>query len=260
MDPDAFSLPSEGSRDPEGSRSLSLGCPVDYGTSAVKRRLDAFSRHWALTGERLLDVGCGNGAYTTAMADGFGEVYGIDLEPHRLEVFRDQVRGDAKFHVAEGSAEHLEFPDDHFDVVTAIEVIEHVVDLDRALAEIHRVLRPGGAFLITCPNRLFPLETHTILLGPGREYSARGIPFLPYIKPLHRKLSTARNFTRRDLSGLAAGKGFRVEAWDWVMPPLDHWAPARRQLRIVLDRLERSPLRIFGVSIVAVLVKDPVSP
>ncbi|MDQ6838980.1 MAG: class I SAM-dependent methyltransferase [Actinomycetota bacterium] len=239
------------------SRPLALGCPVAYGVSAVGRRLDAFARHWPLTGERLLDVGCGNGAYTTAMAPGFTEVHGIDVEPRRVEEFRTQVVRDPRFHLEVGSAEDLSQPDDHFDVVTAIEVIEHVVHLDQAIAEIHRVLRPGGAFLVSCPNRLFPLETHTVRLGPGREYPARVFPFLPYVKPLHRRLSTARNFTRRDLTVLAAAHRFRVVGWDWVMPPLDNWRPGRRLLRPFLDRVERSPLRIFGVSIIAVLVKDP---
>jgi len=235
-------------------RELSLGCPVDYGVSAVQKRLDAFSRHWPLTGQRLLDVGCGNGAYTTVLGRRFDEVHAVDVEPDRIEQFRQQVAGEPKFSVSVGTAESLPFPDDHFDVVSAIEVIEHIVDLDRALDEIRRVLRPGGAFLVSCPNRLFPLETHTITVG-DRFYPARRVPFLPYVKPLHRRLSTARNFTRLDLAEAVCRDGLRVVAWDWVMPPLDHWRIGRRQLLAMMGWLERSPLRIFGVSIIAVFEK-----
>jgi ubiquinone/menaquinone biosynthesis C-methylase UbiE len=231
-----------------------LGCPVDYGASAVERRLNAFARHWPLNGHRLLDVGCGNGAYTVVLGAGFDEVHAVDVEAGRLETFRDQVRGNPKFHIAQGTAERLEYPKGHFDVVSAIEVIEHIGDLDQAISEVHRVLRSGGAFLVSCPNRLFPLETHTIAIG-ARHYPARRIPFLPYVKPLHRRLSTARNFTTRDLRRLICPVGFEAVAWDWVMPPLDHWTLGTGVLRPLLDRLEASPARRFGVSIVAVFQK-----
>jgi ubiquinone/menaquinone biosynthesis C-methylase UbiE len=236
--------------------TLSLGCPVAYGASAVRKRLSAFARHWPLSGERLLDIGCGNGAYTTALGAGFEEVYGVDVEPVRVADFRRHVDGDPKFRISVASAEALPLPDDHFDVVTAIEVIEHIVDLERAMGEIHRVLRPGGGFLVSCPNRLFPIETHTFTVGK-HEYSARGCLFLPYLTGLHGRISTARNFTTRELTELATGAGYRVVAYDWVMPPLDNWRPGKQSLRRLLNAMERSPLRVFGVSIIGVFTKDP---
>ncbi len=235
-------------------RPLSLGCPVEYGATAVQKRLSAFARHWPLRGERLLDVGCGNGAYTTVLGHDFDEVHAVDVEPDRIKQFLETT-AEAKFSIAVGTVEALDFPDDYFDVVTAIEVIEHIVDLERALGEIRRVLRPGGVLLVSCPNRLFPLETHTIRLGHHRVYPARRVPFLPWVKPLHRRLSTARNFSRGELAQLVCHDGLRVVAWDWVMPPLDHWRPGRRQLLALMGWLERSPLRVFGVSIIAVFEK-----
>lgn len=43
---------------------------------------------------------------------------------------------------------------------------------------------------------------------------------------------------------------------DWVMAPLDNWRHGRRQLRPIMDWLERSPLKVFGVSIIGIFVKD----
>jgi ubiquinone/menaquinone biosynthesis C-methylase UbiE len=245
--------PVEEAAAPSGRR-LSLGCPVAYGASAVRKRLGAFARHWPLEGKRVLDIGCGNGAYTTALAEGFDEVYGVDIEPDRVAEFARRVDGDRKFSVSLASAEALPFPDDHFDVVTAIEVIEHITDLDRALTEVHRVLRPGGAFLVSCPNRLFPIETHTFVLGK-REYSARSVLFLPYVPLLHSRISTARTFTTRTLNEVVRRAGFRVVAYDWIMPPLDNWRPGKQGLRRILNYLERSPVRAFGVSIIGVFEK-----
>ena len=206
-------------------------------------------------GERLLDIGCGNGAYTIALGAGFDEVYGVDVEPVRVARFRERVDGDPKFHVSVASAERLPFPDRYFDVVTAIEVIEHIGDLERAMGEVNRVLRFGGGFLVSCPNRLFPIETHTVIIG-RQEYSARSLLFLPYLTRLHRRISTARNFMARDLTELGSRAGFGVVAHDWVMPPLDNWRPGRETLRRVFSALERSPLRVFGVSVIGVFQKE----
>ena len=238
-------------------RSLSLGCPVAYGASAVGKRLGAFARHRPLAGDRLLDVGCGNGAYTTILGRGFREVHAIDIEPDRIKDFQDHQPPGSNLKIRVATVEDLDYPDAYFDMVTAIEVIEHIVDLDQGLCEIRRVLRPGGLFMVSCPNRLFPLETHTVDFGRGHEYPARWFPFLPYVKPLHRRLSTARNFSRRDLKAAVCHEGMRLVAWDGVMPPLDNWTRGTRYIRPLLETLERSPLKVFGVSIIAVFEKVP---
>ena len=214
----------------------------------------AFRRHCALEGERLLDIGCGNGAYTIALAEGFQEAHGIDIESGRLEIFRDGMGNAANLFAHEMAAEELSFPAGHFDVVTAIEVLEHIVDLDKALGEVWRVLRPGGAFLISIPNRLFPLETHYVNVA-GRQIDGRYLPFLPYLPPLHHRIALARNFSARELDRLLTKRGFRRSEIDYVMPPFDHSRLGRRALKPLLDQLERTPLRIFGVSLIAVYLK-----
>jgi SAM-dependent methyltransferase len=232
-----------------------LGAPVTRGASAVQKRLDALARLWPMRGERLLDVGCGNGAYTLELARGFREVVAVDVEPTRLGEFRRELpthpAGD-RISVREMSATALELPSHHFDVVTAIEVLEHVDDLPAALREIARVLRRGGALCVTCPNRLFPFETHMVRIpGTGRAIPGKRVPFLPWLPALHGRLASARNFLPRELRALAEDAGLREVAVGHVMPPFDGWRLGRRFLRPITDRLERTPLGVFGVSIVA---------
>ena len=165
-----------------------------------------------LKGDRLLDVGCAAGEYTRVLAEGFDATDAIDIEPERLAVFSQALTHSAiadRIHVLNMSAEQLTFRDGAFDVVTAIETLEHVVDLDAALDEMRRVLKPGGYLLVTGPNRYFPLETHG-WLWKGKRHSPASFPFLPWLRPVHRKLADARSGTVHSLRERVGPHGFQL--------------------------------------------------
>ncbi len=238
-------------------RELGLGEHASaFGERGVTKRLDALQRLAPMSGARLLDLGCANGTYTRRLAERFGSVDAVDIEPERLDEFRGWLKGSslaAKIRVAEMSAERLDFDDATFDAVTTIEVLEHVQDLEASLAEIHRVLKPGGTFYLTSPNRFFPLETHGFLVGARRLPPIAG-PFLPWIKPLHTRLADARAFTVRGITPVIARHGFDPVGHTFIMPPVDR-SRAGQRLRPVLDRLEDSPLKMFGMALVMVFRK-----
>lgn len=106
------------------------------------------------TGLETLDVGCGGG-YTCEYLDDLGaEVTGMDINPDLVEVARAHAQQVGKvIRYEQGRAEALPFPDQSFDVVTCVDVLEHVDDVGGALREIHRVLRPGGVLLYDTINR-----------------------------------------------------------------------------------------------------------
>lgn len=95
---------------------------------------------------KLLDIGCGTGATITHLRE-YGVVHGIDMSPLALRFCRE--RGETW--VACASATHLPFPESTFNIVTALDVIEHLDDDLRGIHEIHRVLKPGGSALIFVP-------------------------------------------------------------------------------------------------------------
>lgn len=99
-------------------------------------------------GLRLLDVGCGPGTITLGLAEAVapGEVVGLDLRDEVVAQARAAAaqRGVANVRFEVGSAYALPFPDDSFDVAFAHVVLMHLREPVRALAEIRRVLRPGG--------------------------------------------------------------------------------------------------------------------
>lgn len=227
------------------------------GPRGISKRLDALRRLTSLEGERLLDVGCASGEYTEELARGFTSTDAIDIEPERLEIFDKRLadRGIAhRILISRMSAEDMSFRDQTFDAVTAIEVLEHIPDLDAALGEIHRVLRPGGRFMVTGPNRLFPFETHGVIFR-GKRYPAARAPFLPWIPPLHQRMADARNFTITSLRRTVQPHGFRLVGWTRLMPPFDR-SRAGKRIRTATDRLERTPLGVFGITVVMVFMRE----
>ncbi len=99
---------------------------------------------------RILDVGCGTGA-NLGLLEEFGETEGVDIS-HEALAF---CRGRGFSNVRHGAAEKLPHPDHSFDVVTALDVIEHLDDDVASLKEMRRVLRPGGRVLLFVPAFMF---------------------------------------------------------------------------------------------------------
>jgi ubiquinone/menaquinone biosynthesis C-methylase UbiE len=97
-----------------------------------------------VAGERVLDAGCGTGAYSTWLVDAGADVVGVDVSEAMLAQARDAVDdADAEF-VHADLGEPLEFPDDAFDGVVSALALGYVRDWDHVFTEFHRVLRPDG--------------------------------------------------------------------------------------------------------------------
>ena len=105
-------------------------------------------------GKTLLEIGCGLGIELGKLGQLGFDVTGIDLAPQAAELAnlnlkRKGVTGRAVV----ANAEALDFPDATFDVVYSSGVLQHTPDMDRAIAEIRRVLKPGGRILIVLYHR-----------------------------------------------------------------------------------------------------------
>ena len=221
------------------------------GNRNILGRIRAMQRLGNLTGGRLLDVGCGTGEYTTAMAPGFTSVDAIDIEPERLEYFKNDHPENVT--VQSMSVNELDFPDETFDLVTMVEVLEHLADPTQALSEIRRVLRVGGGLLLTTPNRAWPIEQHGVLVGEKR-YPGPYAPGLVWVKPLHRRFSDADAFSSKDLKRLARAGGMEVAGVTYMMPPLDSLGESSK-VHDVLDLAETSVLAPLGQTIVGHMVR-----
>lgn len=101
-----------------------------------------------VAGKRVLDAGCGPGLYADALLSAGAEVVGFDASPAMVELARRRVGTQAHIDVAELGAA-LPYEDQSFDSAVCALVIHHVENRPAAFAELHRVLRPGGALVVS---------------------------------------------------------------------------------------------------------------
>ena len=129
---------------------------------------------------RILDIGCGTGAFLARLrARGFTRLAGVDIAAP------DGLPADIEFAALDLDTGHIPFPDGRFDLVVAIEVLEHIENLGTALAEIARILAPGGRWMATTPN-LHSVEARLRLLLQGglKQFDAIGDP--THVTPIFR--------------------------------------------------------------------------
>lgn len=115
---------------------------------------------------KILDVGCGTGINLESLKQ-YGDVYGLDFSRNALRLSRS--RGDAQLTL--GSGDKLPFVNDNFDLVCALDVIEHIDDDFSALKEFYRVLSPKGYLVLTVPAFQFLWSKHDVAAHHKRRYS-----------------------------------------------------------------------------------------
>ena len=125
-------------------RTSSLGQITD----AVERQL-LFELLGPIADKTLLDVGCGDGSFAAQMARRGAAVTGLDPDPVMIAAAQRRAGiENVQLRLVEGKSEALPFPDAEFDRVLAVAVLCFVPDAERAIAEMARVLKPGGRLVI----------------------------------------------------------------------------------------------------------------
>jgi SAM-dependent methyltransferase len=120
-----------------------------------------------VAGRRILDAGCGSGPLSAALRDRGAIVTGFDSSAGMLELARRRLGGDADLHLAD-LGRPLPFTDGAFDDVVASLVLHYLEDWTAPLAELRRVLKPGGRLIVSVNH---PIAGHA-LVRPGADYWA----------------------------------------------------------------------------------------
>ena len=140
------------------------------GRRRADRRAELFIEHGGLRpGVLALELGCGTGVFLERVARSGAEIRGIDLSPDLLARARTRVEALSNVGLDGGNAEQLPYPDGAFDTVYGSSVLHHL-ELDRALAEALRVLRPGGRMAFAEPNILNPQVAFMFHVGFAKRH------------------------------------------------------------------------------------------
>jgi SAM-dependent methyltransferase len=197
--------------------------PDDFELQAVLQGLGT------LQGRRVLDVGCAKGRFVQALAQRGARMVGLDPAGSLL---RAAARHGSP--LVQSSATSLPFASASFDALVCVEVVEHIPDIDRAVAEMSRVLRPGGRAILIDKNplglgyhRLYPNWLYKRFLDrEGAGSYPKGFPFREQwhsARGLRRRLQGHfGRVTVRYLDGRVRGKR------RWLLAPLFRLAPLSR--------------------------------
>lgn len=148
-------------------------------------------------GPRVLNAGAGSGSFSLRLAEGGFEVTSIDTSPAAVEALHSRVPGE----VAQADVTALPFADATFDAAVLGEVLEHVEDDHGALAEVARVLKPGGVLAVSVP-------ANPKRFGPSDRWAGH-----------------VRRYSRQALLDACAAGGFTVEScrgWGFPVAAIYH--------------------------------------
>lgn len=147
---------------------------------------------------QAMEVGPGSGVYLPVLADVAGEVVALDAELAYLDRLRPLAQDHPNIRFVHDDITRASVNSNSFDLVLCTEVIEHIRDADAALAEMHRILRPGGSLILSTPQRFSPLElTAKIAFLPGVIEVVRRVYSEPVLETGHINLMTRRTLRRR---------------------------------------------------------------
>jgi len=229
------------------AKAADLGHPSYVWRAGQKRRFGLIA-HWSsIENADVLVDGAGIGMYSRHLAAAGARVTSLDID-HRSMVTASQHLGKCLV----GACEALPFASASFDTVLSHEVLEHVEDDARSLAEIARVLRPGGRLVLFLPNRLYPLETHGHYWRG--EYHLGNTPLINWLPDRWRNQLAphVRAYTSANLDHLLDSLPLRVRHHSQLYPGYDNiiyrFPRMGRIIRSATYTLERTPLQAFGMS------------
>jgi ubiquinone/menaquinone biosynthesis C-methylase UbiE len=166
-------------------------------------------------GQRVLEVGCGRGVGTEIIFKQFGarEVYAFDLDPEMVAEARRRLAAYPPdcLQLSVGDAAAIEAEDDSFDAVFDFGIIHHVPDWQRAVAEIRRVLRPGGRFFFEeITRQALERWIYRTLFEHPKENRFSGREFVAELE--RQGIRVGGNFAERFAGDFVIGVGRRHEA------------------------------------------------
>lgn len=202
-------------------------------------------------GERInswvLDNGCGIGLYSIKLSQYSHNVVSLELDIERAIEAHNHLTM-----VGCAESESLPFNDQCFDLILSHEVLEHVKNDQKSINEMVRVLKKNGLIVLFVPNKGYPFETHGIYWRGKYHFGNK--PLINYLPgSLRNKLAPhVRIYTRSKLNCLFSNLPVSIVSSSIIFGAYDNiiarYPKLGKIVRSILHFLEKTPLRIFGLS------------
>lgn len=182
--------------------------------------------HGPAASQRVLDIGCGNGVASYALARCGYQVTGIDSSTGELAGIRaaEKLQGldGVRLTIRHAASQHLEFPDESFDIVWMREVLHHITDLVPFLNEVKRVLRPGGVLCCMRDVVIWNESQRTSFFANHPFYHITHDEGCYYLREYREAFQAAGLVTEKELDPLASV----INTFPSVSPPGAVYDPA----------------------------------
>lgn len=194
----------------------------------------------AAAGKDVLDIACGEGYGSAALARVARSVVGVDISAEAVEHARVRYGDASNLRYEQGSAAAIPLADDSVDMVVSYETVEHLHEQEDMLAEIRRVLRPDGVLVMSSPNRV----TYSEKAGYHNEFHVRELDFDEFAALLARQFPAVR-FLGQKLSVVSAIASTAAN------PEIQHWQALAEQDGSVSTRAAAIAEPVYFLAIAA---------
>lgn len=152
--------------------------------------------------KNVLDISCGTGYGSRYLYDaGAARVIGVDTSSETIDFARTEYQiNELKFKI--GDIQHIDFPENYFDVITCFETIEHIQNQARAFMEIRRVLKAEGLLIISSPNRKLTSPGKLIDDRPDNPFHTKEYSTEEFISVLENYFEILEVYGQRPISKL----------------------------------------------------------
>lgn len=209
----------------EGEQIWNWSSPA--GKIRWQRRADLLVSFIGNEDKKVLEVGCGTGLFTAEIAKTDNQIIAIDISPDLLLLAKNEINlPNVSFEVQ--NAHHTDFPDSYFDFIIGVSVLHHL-DINLAIGEIYRLLKPSGRFMFTEPNMMNP----QIVLQKN----------VPFLKKAFGDSPDETAFFRWSIHKKLKNQGFkdiRIKPFDFLHPAIPGFLI--KSLIPALNYLERIPV------------------
>lgn len=231
---------------------LDFGSPLEPGKEDGLKRLQVLEEIHPINFKNGLDLGAGKGAYSFLLSSKVEKLFCTDLQTEYVHGI--SLNGNKNIFPFVSFAQNIPLASESLESVFCIEVLDHVEDLAGTISEIKRITKHGGFVFVSVPNKYFPFETHHVYFGKKR-FDGRIVPFICMFDLIHKRIGSARRFSRKKLAKLFTEQDFALIGYNYFSLPFDNFKLGRLLIKPLTEFLLKTPFKIFSPTLTAVFNK-----